>query len=98
MNLELRRALGAAIVVLAAALLLILARGGVDYSWGAAHIRLHDWQRTLALLVAAAGARVALAVRGAGSAGSARGAGGAGGARDALSRYVATHGLLALLL
>ena len=87
-----RRAVDATIVVLAAALLLILALGGVDYSWGAAHIRLHDWHRPLALLLAAAGARGALGVRGAG------GAGGARGARDALSRYVATHGLLALLL
>jgi len=88
MNLEPRRALDALIVVLAVALLLILALGGVDYSWGAVHIRLHDWLRPLALLVAVAGAKAALGLRAEPRSAKA----------SALSTYISTHGLLALLL
>jgi hypothetical protein len=80
-----KRILDATIVLLAAVILLILALGGVDYSWGIARVRLHDWGRPLALLAAAVVARGVLGTRG-------------GAKVGALGTYVATVGLVALLL
>jgi hypothetical protein len=48
----LNRCLDAAIVLVAAALFLIIALGGIDYTWGMVHIRLHSVFRPLVLLVA----------------------------------------------
>lgn len=90
-----RRILDIAIVLLAACLLLILSVGGIEYSWGFVRIRLHDWGRPLVLLAAAAGAKAALEARREMRAGRARSA---MDAWCALSTYVATRGLLALLL